>query len=283
MVAMKMDFVKMHGLGNDFILVDCMSQVQLQALTDQDWQLQAPKLCNRRFGVGADQMLLLLPSSEQGCDFQMKIYNADGSKVEMCGNGIRALAKYIWDEGLSGNDPLSIETLAGVIRPQRAGDLICVDMGIPQIETSSIAVDSVGGVIDYRLEVQDRVFEITHVSMGNPHTVIMTEGVDNFPVALYGPLIETHKLFPNRTNVEFIEVLNRAEVKMRVWERGAGETLACGTGACAVAVASSLKGLTDRAVTIHLMGGDLRIEWRPDAHVYMTGPAIRVFTGSVGI
>ncbi|WP_235203541.1 diaminopimelate epimerase [Candidatus Magnetobacterium casense] len=287
---MKIDFVKMHGLGNDFILVDCLRQVQLQALTGQDWQSMAPGLCNRRFGVGADQILLLLPSSERNynCkeqsdqfDFQMKIYNADGSEVEMCGNGIRALAKYVWDEALSGNNPLAIDTLAGVIRPQRAGDLICVDMGIPQLEVSSIAMDSVGGVIGYPLEVADRVFAITHVSMGNPHTIIITEDVDGFPVARYGPLIETHKLFPNRTNVEFIEVLSRTEVRMRVWERGAGETLACGTGACAVAVATSIKGLTDRAVTVHLRGGKLHIEWRQaDGHVYMTGPATRVFNGS---
>ncbi|MBF0608379.1 MAG: diaminopimelate epimerase [Magnetococcales bacterium] len=275
-----MDFVKMHGLGNDFILVDCLRQVQLQALTGHDWQSMAPGLCDRRFGVGADQILLLLPSSTS--DFRMKIYNADGSEVEMCGNGIRALAKYVWDEALSVNDPLAIETLAGVIRPQRAGDLICVDMGIAQLEVSSIAVDSVGGVIGYPLEVADRVFEITHVSMGNPHTVILTGDVDGFPVARYGPLIETHKLFPNRTNVEFIEVLSRTEVRMRVWERGAGETLACGTGACAVAVATSIKGLTDRAVTVHLRGGKLHIEWRQsDGHVYMTGSATRVFNGNV--
>ncbi|MBF0538334.1 MAG: diaminopimelate epimerase [Nitrospirae bacterium] len=277
-----MDFVKMHGIGNDFILVDCISQAQLQALSDQDWQLLAPKLCNRRFGIGADQMLLLLPSSV-GYDFQMAIYNSDGSRVEMCGNGIRCLAKYIWDTGLSVNDTLAIETLAGVIRPQRAGDLIRVDMGIPQLETSSITVDSVSGVIDYRLEVADRVFEITHVSMGNPHTVIFTQDVDSFPVDQYGPLIETHKLFPNRTNVEFIEIINRSEVKVRLWERGAGETLACGTGACAVAVATSLKGLTGRAVTIHLRGGQLRIDWQPDSHVYMVGPATRVFSGSIEI
>ncbi|MBF0343887.1 MAG: diaminopimelate epimerase [Nitrospirae bacterium] len=280
-----MDFVKMHGLGNDFILVDCVRQPHLQAITGKRWQTMAPGLCDRRFGIGADQMLLLLPSMAitDVCDLQMRIFNADGSEVEMCGNGIRALAKYIWDEGLSDNDTLSIQTLAGVIRPQRTGELICVDMGVPNFEPDSIAVKASGGVIDYLLEVKDRVFEINHVSMGNPHTVILTQDVDDFPVTEYGPLIENHKLFPKRTNVEFIEVVNRGEVKVRVWERGAGETLACGTGACAVAVITSIKGLTERSVAIHLRGGQLHIDWGADSHVYMTGPATKVFAGSIEV
>ena len=295
---MKINFTKMHGLGNDFILIDCIRQ----KLKTQDSELKglSKKLCHRRFGIGADQLLLLYPSGT--ADFRMRIFNADGSEVEMCGNGIRCLAKYIWSRRLSGKAILNIETLAGIIRPQKKGKLVRVDMGEPIFETEKIPVKisskfipNKSGqsskiktpnsklLIDYPLRIEDREFKITCVSMGNPHTVIVVDNVMDFPVTYYGPLLEMHEIFPKRTNVEFIEILNSSEIKMRVWERGAGETMACGTGASAAVVASSLKGLTKKNVTVHLSGGDLLIEWAKDNHVYMTGPAEEAFTGQINI
>ena len=295
---MKINFTKMHGLGNDFILIDCIRQ----KLKTQDSELKglSKKLCHRRFGIGADQLLLLYPS--RTADFKMRIFNADGSEVEMCGNGIRCLAKYIWSRRLSGKAILNIETLAGIIRPQKKGKLVRVDMGEPIFETEKIPVKisskfipNKSGqsskiktpnsklLIDYPLRIEDREFKITCVSMGNPHTVIVVDNVMDFPVTYYGPLLEMHEIFPKRTNVEFIEILNPSEIKMRVWERGAGETMACGTGASAVAVASSLKGLTKKNVTVHLTGGDLIVEWAEDNHIYMTGPAENVFAGQINI
>jgi diaminopimelate epimerase len=231
----------------------------------------------------------------------MRILNADGSEVEMCGNGIRCLAKYIWDRNLSDKNILYIETLAGIIKPEKSGGMVKVDMGEPIFEPEKIPVDlsSESGVqssgesksqisnlkskmiIDYSLQVNDKEFNITCVSMGNPHAVIMVNNVSDFPVTYYGPMIENHSLFPKRINVEFTEVLNPSEIKMRVWERGSGETMACGTGASAVAVASHMKGFTGKNVTIHLLGGDLFIEWADDNHVYMTGPATMVFEGTI--
>jgi diaminopimelate epimerase len=291
---MKIHFTKMHGLGNDFILIDCRGQACPSGTKNlQDISRQ---LCDRRFGIGADQILLLGNSSK--ADFQMRILNADGSEVEMCGNGIRCLAQYIWDRRLSEKDVLEIETLAGIMKPERSGDMIKVDMGEPIFEPEKIPVSltresnpplppfskgGMGGIIDYPLQVADREFKITCISMGNPHAVIVVDDVSGFPVTYYGPMIETHSIFPRKTNVEFIQVLNRAEIKMRVWERGSGETMACGTGAAAAAVASSLKGLTEKTVTVHLLGGDLLIEQAVNKHVYMTGPAAKVFEGSVDI
>ena len=294
---MKINFTKMHGLGNDFVLIDCR-QVKLDNLTGL-----SRRLCRRRFGVGADQMLLLFDSIR--ADFMMRILNADGSEVEMCGNGIRCLAKYIWDRNLSDKKILSIETLAGIIRPEKVDDMVKVDMGEPIFEPEKIPVNisqqstvssqqsnppvppfvkgGIEGIIDYPLQVEDREFRVTCVSMGNPHAVIFVENLSHFPVTYYGPLIEDHPIFPKKANVEFIEVLNPVEIKMRVWERGAGETMACGTGASAAAVASNIKGLTKKNVTIHLLGGDLFIEWLKDNHVYMTGPAEEVFEGIIDI
>src|SRR4030042_317977 len=291
---MKIHFTKMHGLGNDFILIDCRGQACPSGTKNlQDISRQ---LCDRRFGIGADQILLLDNSSK--ADFQMRILNADGSEVEMCGNGIRCLAQYIWDRRLSEKDVLEIETLAGIMKPERSGDMIKVDMGEPIFEPEKIPVSltresnpphppfsngGMGGIIDYPLQIADREFNITCVSMGHPHAVIVVDDVSGFPVTYYGPMIETHAIFPRKTNVEFIQVLNRAEIKMRVWERGSGETMACGTGAAAATVASSLKGLTEKTVTVHLLGGDLLIEQAVNKHIYMTGPAVEVFEGSVDI
>lgn len=295
---MKIKFTKMHGLGNDFILIDCLSQTlgaQRSALSSL-----SKNLCNRRFGIGADQILLLYPS--KNADFKMRIFNADGSEVEMCGNGIRCLAKYIWDRGLSKKTILDIETPAGNIRPEKKGKMVRVDMGEPILEPGKIPVKiqdtryrmqdnraacimhhASKPIIDYPLTIKDKRFKITCVSMGNPHAVIFIDNVADFPVTYYGPLLERHKLFPKKTNVEFIEALTSSEIKMRVWERGTGETMACGTGASAAAVASNLRGLTGKNVTVRLTGGDLFIEWAGNNHVYMTGPATEVFTGEINI
>jgi diaminopimelate epimerase len=242
------------------------------------------KLCHRRLGVGADQILFLYNSNI--ADFKMRIFNADGSEVEMCGNGMRCLAKYIWDRNLSDKNILNIETLAGIIRPEKAGEMVRVDMGGPIFEPEKIPVNILKSkkrklIIDYPLQIGDIEFYISCVSMGNPHTIIVVDDVSNFPVPYYGPLIENHQLFPRKTNVEFIEVLNTSEIKMRVWERGSGETMACGTGASAAAVALNIKGLTEKKVVVHLLGGDLFIEWASDNHVYMTGPAMEVFEGII--
>ncbi len=270
---MKLSFTKMHGIGNDFILIDCRD-MQLAGLPGL-----AKRLCDRRFGIGADQILLLGESA--AADFSMRIFNADGSEVEMCGNGIRCLAKYVWDRGLSDKETLRVETPGGIIQPERAGELVRVDMGEPVLEGRLIPVNLNGEVKGHPLQALDREFRITCVSMGNPHAVIFVDGVEGLDVERYGSVIERHELFPKRTNVEFIEVIGRDRIRMRVWERGAGETLACGTGACAAAVASHLNGHTGRRVSVELRGGVLHVEWREDNRVFMTGPAAEVFEGVV--
>lgn len=277
---MKLQFTKMHGLGNDFILINALHQEALPPLAPF-----CKNYSDLRFGIGFDQALILRPS--KSADFKMEIFNADGSQVEMCGNGIRCLAKYIWDRRLSDKRELTIETLAGVIRPVKEGDLIRVDMGEPILDGPLIPVNLEGKIIGYPLKALDREFLITCVSMGNPHAVIFAEDLQSFPVEKYGPVIENHPLFPKRINVEFVRVMGglngtAGEIQVRVWERGAGETLACGTGACAAAVAAYINGLADRKVTIHLSGGDLLIHWSDkDNHVYMTGPAVEVYNGEV--
>ena len=295
----------MHGLGNDFILIDCRDRSGNFPTEAKEIGVISRKLCHRRFGIGADQLLLLY--SSEVADFKMRIFNSDGSEVEMCGNGIRCLARYIWDRNLSEKETLRIETLSGIIIPEKAGEMVKVDMGEPVFDAGKIPVKIVeseklkvkssktnppsplftkggqGGIIDYPLKIKGKVFNITCVSMGNPHAVVVIEDLSQFPVSFYGPLIENHPIFPKRTNVEFIEVVNPQEVKMRVWERGSGETMACGTGASAVAVATNIKGLTERSVTVHLLEGALLVEWAEDNHVYMTGPALQVFEGVIEI
>jgi diaminopimelate epimerase len=273
---MKIPFTKMHGTGNDFIVIDCR-QVKLE-----DPVAFSIQYCNRRFGIGADQVLLLYPSTT--ADFMMKIYNADGSEVEMCGNGIRCFAKYIWDRKFSVKPTLEIETLAGIIRPELAENQVKVDMGEPILDPQKIPADlkTTPPVVDHPLDIIGRQFKLTLVSMGNPHAVIfLEEDVAKFAVGTYGPAIENNSLFPKRTNVEFVNVISRNEVSMRVWERGSGETLACGTGACATGVASMLKGLVERKVTVKLSGGSLLIEWADNNRVYMTGPATEVYEGVI--
>jgi len=274
---MNISFTKMQGIGNDFIVIDCRSGMPGKG--DRELASMSRRLCDRRFGIGADQILLLDNSGK--ADFRMRIFNADGSEVEMCGNGIRCCAKYIWDRQLSEKHVLEIETAAGIIRPEKTGNLVKVDMGSPVLEGRQIPVDLDGLVQDYPLIIEDKTFNITCVSMGNPHAVIFVDDVDSFDVQRYGPRIETHTLFPRKVNVEFAQVLDPQTVRMRVWERGAGETMACGTGASAVAVAANLKGMVQKKVTIRLLGGDLLIELDEGGHVYMTGPAEEVFEGRI--
>lgn len=273
---MKIHFTKMHGLGNDFILVDSR-KLKLHNLPEL-----SRKLCNRHFGIGADQILLL--DNSKSADFKMRIFNADGSEVEMCGNGIRCFAKYIWDRKLSDKKVLMVETLTGIMKPEKVDDnMIKVDMGEPIFRPQEIPVniDRQPPIVDYPLRIDETEFKITCVSMGNPHTVIFVDDIESFPVSQIGPLIENHSLFPKKTNVEFVEILNDKEINMRVWERGAGETMACGTGASAAVVAANIKGLTLKTVLVHLSGGDLFIEWAADKHVYMRGPAVEVFEGVI--
>lgn len=272
---MIIQFTKMHGAGNDFVMAD-----------DRAGKLDvtpglARRILDRRFGVGADQLLVIRNTDE--ADFEMRIYNPDGSEVEMCGNGVRCAAIYAKSRGIVKKDNMSVKTLAGIIRPAIVGDLVRVDMGIPEFDGPKIPVDLDGEVLDHPIEVGGREFSINCVSMGNPHCVIYTDDVENAPVESVGPMIERHALFPKRVNVEFITVLSRNEIKMRVWERGTGETLACGTGATAAAVVSARKGLTGREVTVHLRGGDLRINWLESGRVAMTGPAVEVYRGEINI
>jgi diaminopimelate epimerase len=272
----------MHGLGNDFILIDTIAQPEVGRLNNNELSVLSEKLCQRRFGIGADQVLLLCPSEK--ADFRMRIFNADGSEVQMCGNGIRCLAKYIWNRKLSSKNPLRIETLAGIIKPEKDGKNIRVNMGYPKFKPHEIPVDTgkkLKEVIDYPLNVGGREFTISCVSIGNPHAVIFVDSTDTFPVSHYGPLIENHTIFPERTNVEFVEVLNKREIKMRVWERGAGETLACGTGASAATVITTYKGITNRKVKVHLLGGDLLVEWAENGEVNISGPAEEVYDGTI--
>jgi len=274
----------MHGAGNDFIVIDCRGESKAYGFfnSPENASDTAKKLCRRRFAIGADQLLLLLDSVE--ADFKMAIYNADGSEVEMCGNGIRCFANYIWNREISNNQVLNVETSAGIIRARRNGDLVEVDMGEPVLDGRSIPVNIDGRVMDFPVIAGEEEFRITCVGMGNPHAVVFVDNVESFPVDRIGPLLETASLFPNRTNVEFVQIISEKELKMRVWERGAGETLACGTGACASAVAAALKGSADRDVTVHLKGGDLSICWnKEDGRVFMSGPAAEVFEGTIEI
>jgi len=270
----------MHGLGNDFVIINALGKEDLQ-----DFPSLARWVCNRRFGIGADGLILVLPSSI--AHLKMRIFNPDGSEPEMCGNGIRCFARYVYEERIVKDKELQVETLAGIIRPELIFEDnkvkgIKVNMGRPRLERNEIPMNGKGSpVTDEPIEIAGEIWRGTCVSMGNPHCVFFVEDVAKAPVSRVGPEVEHHSLFPQRTNVEFIEIINEDELKMRVWERGAGETMACGTGACAAAVAGVLTGRSNRKVTVHLAAGDLQIEWLPeDNNVYMTGPAEEVFRGS---
>jgi len=275
-----MRFTKMHGAGNDYVYVNGFEA----ALPSDDLPELARRISDRRFGVGGDGLILILPSSQ--ADARMQMFNADGSEAEMCGNGIRCVAKYVYDHGISRKPELRIETKAGVLSlsVSTSGgcvDKVRVDMGPPILAAARIPTTLPGDpVVNAALEVAGRRFEVTSVSMGNPHCVIFVPQATDELVLGIGPTIEVDPHFPARVNVEFIEVLNPGEVRQRTWERGSGETWACGTGASAVCVAGVLTGRTGRRIVNHLRGGDLELHWdETDNHVYMTGPATEVFSG----
>lgn len=275
-----MHFTKVHGLGNDFVMVNCLEEKNLP-----DYAELAKAVCDRNFGVGADGLVLILPAEMPGADIKMRIFNSDGSEPEMCGNAIRCFGKYVYEKGIVPKTTINVETLGGMRIPRlilENGVItgVRVDMGEPRLERALIPMQGPEGrVINETIKVDGREFAVTCVSMGNPHCITFVDKIDEQEVREWGPKLETHPLFPRKTNVEFVQVLSPTEVNMRVWERGAGPTLACGTGACGTAVAAVLNNKTGRRVTVHLAGGDLLIEWADDNHVYMTGPATEVFEG----
>lgn len=273
-----MRFTKMQGCGNDYLYVDLFRE----RLTGDVSKL-AVAIADRHFGVGGDGLILICPSER--ADARMRMFNADGTEAEMCGNGLRCVAKYVYDHGIAHKDRLTIETGRGILTVDleiRGGKAqrVRVDMGEPILDAASIPTTLTGDPpIEAEVVVQGEAFRFTCVSMGNPHAVAFVPEITDRLVHQVGPLVEKHAAFPKRTNVEFVTVNSRADAHMRVWERGSGETLACGTGACAVAVAGVLTDRFDRQVTIRLLGGDLDIEWGADNHVYKTGPAVEVFSG----
>lgn len=282
---MQIEFVKMEGIGNDFVMMDDMDG-RIEAM---GYGEVAKRLCDRRFGVGADGIIVALPS--ESCDIGFRIINSDGSEPEMCGNGMRCFAAFVNMMGLLKKRQFTVETKAGTIVPEIVDELndgvvrVRVDMGEPILTPAQIPVALEGErVVDHVVEACGQEFAITCVSMGNPHAVIVVDELTGEEPLTYGPTLETHALFPAKTNVEFVKIHSDREVTMHVWERGAGETLACGTGACATAVACHLLGHTGRDVLIHLKGGDLELSWREeDNHLFKTGPARVVFEGKVAI
>lgn len=272
-------FTKMHGCGNDYVYVDGFHQ-----RVDDPVEL-ARRISDRRFGVGSDGLILALPSER--ADFRMRMWNADGSESEMCGNGLRCVAKFAYDRGLvARRSRLTVETGAGLLGVDlhlTGGEVTAatLDMGPPRLERADLPMRGPAGrVVDEPLDVDGQVWRFTGVSMGNPHVVTWVERVATAPVTRVGPAVERHPAFPRRTNVHFVEVLGPAEVRQRTWERGSGETYACGTGACAVTVAGVLTGRTGRELTLHLLGGDLSVRWPEGGHVFLTGPATHVFDGA---
>lgn len=277
-----MKFTKMQGLGNDFIIVDARTLD-----TVPDWAAWSQKVCDRHFGIGADGVMLVLPSEQ--ADIRMRILNSDGSEAEMCGNGIRCFAKFVYEAQIVTKTTMTVETLAGVMVPEvsvnSAGKVteVTVDMGKPILTPADIPMRANGErAVGVSITVSDKPFTVTAVSMGNPHCVTFVDDILAADLEKWGPLLERCNDFPKKTNVEFVQVLNAQEIIMRVWERGASITLACGTGACAAAVASVLNGLTKREVKVHLDGGDLHIRWDEDTdHIFMTGAAVSVFQGEI--
>ncbi len=276
-----MMFFKMQGLGNDYVYIDCINgkePIDIKNLTN--------RLSNRHFGVGSDGLILLCKSKV--ADLKMRMFNSDGSEAQMCGNGIRCVAKLAYELGFICEEITTIETLSG-IKTLKLNIVngkvktVEVDMGAPILEATKIPVSSSAKIEDKKVKaevkVKNKKIELTCVSMGNPHAVTFVNNIKNFKVAEYGPILENADIFPEKANIEFVEVVDKNNIKMRVWERGSGETLACGTGACSSVVASRLNGYTDRKVNVQLLGGNLEIEWKPNNHVYMTGPAVTVFKG----
>ena len=275
-----MKFTKMHGIGNDYVYVNCFEESVKNPAEVSKF------VSDRHFGIGSDGLILISPSAT--ADFRMNIYNADGSQAEMCGNGIRCVAKYVYDYGLTDKTEISVETLAGIkyLRLQVENGKVAsveVNMGAPILEPKEIPVAvEESPVVNVPVEVKGKIYHMTCVSMGNPHVIIFMNNVKDLDIEAIGPYFENHTVFPKRTNTEFVEVLDRNTVNMRVWERGSDETLACGTGACATTVACILNDKTENEVTVHLLGGDLKIRWDREANqVYMTGPATVVFDGEI--
>lgn len=276
-------FTKMHGLGNDYVYIDATSKTG-QEISDPS--SLAKFVSDRHFGIGSDGLILICDSDV--ADFKMRMFNYDGSEAEMCGNGIRCVGKFVYDKGLTNHDLITIETLAGIkilklnVVDGKV-DTVRVDMGEPILDPELIPVVSDESIVkNLKLNAEGKDFIFSCVSMGNPHAITIVDNVKDFQIEKYGSVLEVDKHFPKRSNIEFIELVNKSKIKMRVWERGAGETLACGTGACASAVACNLNGYTDKRVTVELLGGNLDIEWSDvDNHVYMTGPATTVFEGTL--
>lgn len=275
-----MKFTKMYGCGNDYVYVNC-----LEEKVDDPGEL-ARKVSDRHFGIGSDGLILICPSDQ--ADVRMRMFNADGSEGEMCGNGIRCVAKYVYDHHMVEKTKISVETKAGIKELElfvENGKVsqVCVDMGEPVLATAQIPVRSEKKeIIGVPVEVGERTWEMTCVSMGNPHAVVFVPDTESLDITAYGSLFEYHEMFPERTNTEFVQVINRREINMRVWERGSGETLACGTGTCASVMACILNGRTDNRVDVHLPGGDLSIEYDAGSrHIYMTGPAVTVYEGEI--
>ncbi len=277
-----MKFTKMHGLGNDYIYINCFTQKVINPSET------AKFVSGRHFGIGSDGLVLIMPS--EACDFRMRMFNSDGSEAEMCGNAIRCVGKYVYDNGMTKKTLIKVDTLAGIkILDMKVEEdkvaMVKVDMGEPVLEPSKIPVNSEEELfLSQPVIIEGRKYRVTCISMGNPHAVSYVDDVEKFPLEFIGPKMEINSLFPKRINAEFVQVIDRNTLKMRVWERGAGETLACGTGACAVLVSSVLNDISNRCVTVKLLGGDLIIEWNEkDNHVYMTGPATKVFDGEIQI
>ena len=276
-----MKFTKWQGCGNDFVLIDCRENELA------DYGAFAKKVCDRHYGVGGDGVLVVLNSDK--ADFRMRIFNTDGSEAEMCGNGIRCFARYLYDNKITAKKKFTVETGAGILVPEiveKDGEVtgVCVDMGEPVLEADKIPMAGYGSsrVVNEPVEVAGRNWHITGVSMGNPHCVVFVDDIKKTPIEDVGPIFETQPRYPKKTNTEFVQVLDRSHMRMRVWERGAAITLACGTGACATLTAAVLNGKTDRKAEITLDGGKLDIEWsEKDNHLYMTGPAVQVFAGEV--
>ena len=276
-----LQFTKMHGLGNDYVYMDAINQ-KIENRSEL-----AKFVSDRHFGIGSDGLILICPSEK--ADFRMQMFNQDGSEAEMCGNGIRCVGKFVYDKGLTNKKTITVETLAGIktlVMTEKNGKIETarVDMGEPILEPEKIPVMSKENPVkNLKLNEEDKEFNFTCVSMGNPHAVtFIKEDVNKFDICKYGSKLEINSAFPKKANIEFINVIDDKTLNMRVWERGAGETLACGTGACASVVAAILNGYTKRDVTVHLLGGDLKIKWKEnDNHVYMTGPATTVFEGKI--
>ena len=271
-------FWKMHGLGNDYVVIDNRDQI----IGDKQAAALAKKLCERRFSVGADGLLLVCNSAV--ADVKMRIFNSDGSEAEMCGNGIRCFAKYCYENGIVKKNEFPIETLSGIkyvwltVKDTEV-KTVKVDMGAPNWERSSLPMLGEGTCINEELEIDEEIYNVTCLSMGNPHCVIFVDKVDEFPVEYVGPMVENHPSFPKRTNVGFVQVLNKNELKVRVWERGCGETLACGTGTCAAVAAANKLGKVGAKVTVHVLGGDLQVE--VGKSLFLSGAAEKVFQGTL--